>query len=147
MGGIVLFILALTIFSPLRRMEEIGPAAGFLQPLFIAIGIFLLLKGGGRFGGRRRINATAAVGAHPCHCACDHRAVEHPLWNRAGSLYAMDAVFAGLAKGIRGNGGKTGSTLGFTGASLLGFDWRLATPGWQLLFPTLKIKRRAAHLH
>ncbi len=44
MGGIVLFILALTIFSPLRRMEEIGPAAGFLQPLFIAIGIFLLLK-------------------------------------------------------------------------------------------------------
>jgi len=44
MGGIVLFILALTIFSPLRRMEEIGPAAGFLQPLFIAIGIFLLIK-------------------------------------------------------------------------------------------------------
>lgn len=45
LGGIVLFILAMTIFGPHSGIEDVHhPVPGFLHPLFVGLSFLLLLK-------------------------------------------------------------------------------------------------------
>ena len=94
-GGVVLYILANTLFTHLHEMGAPEAPTAFLRPLLSVLGIFVL-----RLSRGMGIDAARALGACARPGARIHFVIQHSIGHGRRNLHTLGATASAVARGV-----------------------------------------------